>query len=242
MSRTAAGSIIGLALTALVSAQSPSPALIDTTRPVSDLVIAAASRSRVPEEFAHALASLWVPAGVVLEVGGTPTKVFPFLRFDDRVEPGSRSLGDALDTFERSHPDYVVEGSRETGYVFRPRTSGCAASLSKRVTVRLRGPVFATLDQLRLVVNPAAGPHVPPGLVGGGGTLDRRESALVQTVIDIDVKGQTVQDALLAVSRAAPGVVWTVQERPDARGGKASCVLGLMTANTTVWTSCDINP
>jgi hypothetical protein len=156
--------------------------------------------------------------------------------------PGGRSLGFALETFKRSHPDYVVDESHVPGYVLYPRASACVDALEKRVTVRLRGAANVALHQLARAVNPSV-PHAPPGGVFAGSVqVDRSEEELFRQAVDVALQEVSLKEALLAVSRAAPGIVWVVRERPDKNHGRPACMLGLTTGHLEIVTSYRINP
>ncbi len=153
------------------------------------------------------MASLRVPAGMILEDNASRRPALPGLRFSVNAAPGDRSLGFALQTFKRSHPDYVVDESHVPGYILYPRASACMEALEKRVTA---GGRLGGLRQFR------ASPDV-----GGEGAMKARKKPRPQSFA-AEV-GRALRRAGVAARRTArmhgtPVYVWkngkVVAEKP----------------------------
>ena len=223
---------LALLLTVTLSSQQPGSSIL--RRPIPASVMAAAARRGDPESFAHVLASLRVPAGIVLQKHGEGASD---VSFDPNAPGGPWALGDAIEGFRRVHTDYVLDDD-ETGIFLVPKTSGCVAPTSRMIDVEQGGgPLYFVLWQIAKVVDPAT-PQVPPSVVGGGGALDARgERDLFRERVRSLGRSASLRATLMDLSRQVPGVVWALREGPGRDGAPSVCTLTLLTADRTLTTS-----
>jgi hypothetical protein len=181
-------------------------------------------------DFAHALASLHVPGGVVARRRDwrQPRRVV--------VPPGElgSSLGVLAAAFERRHPDYALK-EEEGGVVVAPKGSICEARMSQeRVTLAYAGPLNQAVHRLFREVVPSL-PDFPPSIVGTG-DLSVNEMLVFEAPVAVDLHNVTLVEGLNALSQQVPGFVWAVEEHTGVPGA-TTCTVEMVGKEATVQTS-----
>lgn len=236
ISRTTHVSLCALALACLTVAPSRTQetGAWDRAQYVPESVMAASARPGPPEQLAHALAMLGVPAGFILGKAHEGGEAVPL---NLSAPLGTHRLSDALASFRAGHPDYRVDDD-DGGLFIAPVTSACAQSLQRTVDVQQAGRLNEVLFAVARTVD-ASLPDVPAGLVIGGGSPPPAEMRLLRRPVNLVAKQAVLRSVLMDLSRQVRGVVWGIREDAGNDAAPPSCIVTLMTANVTLNTSYD---
>jgi hypothetical protein len=164
----------------------------------------------------------------------------PAETFDTTIEGPAEGTQDSIEAFGvRWGPVLEVSSEGRRVSLRSTRAPLCDESLLRRLALNAEGTPVELLFAIAKAADPSLATLPPPGLVNAGPGAPESMNALATRRIALSGKAVRISRALDLVAESVDGLGWWAEERCSGPSACA-CRIGLLTADSVVFTSYDI--